>query len=111
MEELKIEYTFDLEDFKEMENIEHSYFPDENITMKLPVEVIISCNSLLPIGINLLLDEFISKALQNEYIDKYLSNKVVVNQAKGSVSIEMNYGYFTIEGLTEKDKQEYKEYK
>ncbi|MCI9182519.1 MAG: hypothetical protein HFG91_00340 [Acholeplasmatales bacterium] len=86
-------------------------FPDENITMKLPVEVIISCNSLLPIGINLLLDEFISKALQNEYIDKYLSNKVVVNQAKGSVSIEMNYGYFTIEGLTEKDKQEYKEYK
>lgn len=32
MEELKIEYTFNLEDFREMENIEHSYFPDENIT-------------------------------------------------------------------------------
>lgn len=32
MEELKIEYTFNLEDFKVIENIEHSYFPDENIT-------------------------------------------------------------------------------
>ena len=32
MEELKIEYIFDLEDFKVMENIEHSYFPNDNIT-------------------------------------------------------------------------------
>lgn len=32
MEKLKIEYTFDLEDFKAMENIEHSYFPNDNIT-------------------------------------------------------------------------------
>lgn len=32
MEELKIEYTFNLEDFKVIENIEHSYFPNENIT-------------------------------------------------------------------------------
>ena len=32
MEELKIDYNFDLDDFKTMENIEHSYFPNENIT-------------------------------------------------------------------------------
>ena len=32
MEELKIDYKFNLEDFKVMENIEHSYFPNENIT-------------------------------------------------------------------------------
>lgn len=32
MEELKIEYKFDLKDFKMMENIEHSYFPNDNIT-------------------------------------------------------------------------------
>lgn len=32
MEELKIEYIFDLEDFKAMENIEQSYFPNDNIT-------------------------------------------------------------------------------
>lgn len=32
MEELKIDYKFNLDDFKTMENIEHSYFPNENIT-------------------------------------------------------------------------------
>ena len=51
MEELKIEYTFDLEDFKEMENIEHSYFPDENIT---PAEEVLNWykrNGLTCIGV------------------------------------------------------------
>ena len=32
MEKYKIEYIFDLEDFKVMENIEHSYFQNDNIT-------------------------------------------------------------------------------
>lgn len=52
MEELKIEYTFDLEDFKEMENIEHSYFPDENIT---PAEEVLNWykkNDLTCIGVS-----------------------------------------------------------
>ena len=32
MEEFKIDYTFSLEDFKDMEKIEHSYFKDDNIS-------------------------------------------------------------------------------
>lgn len=32
MEELKIEYEFNLHDFEEMEDIEHTYFPNDNIT-------------------------------------------------------------------------------
>lgn len=32
MEQLKIEYKFNLKDFETMENIEHSYFPNDNIT-------------------------------------------------------------------------------
>ncbi len=32
MEQLKIEYKFTLEDFETIENIEHSYFPNENIS-------------------------------------------------------------------------------
>ena len=32
MEELKIDYEFNLDDFRTMENIEHSYFPNENIS-------------------------------------------------------------------------------
>ena len=51
MENLKIEYTFDLEDFKTMENIEHSYFPNDNIT---PAEEVLNWynkNNLTCIGL------------------------------------------------------------
>ena len=51
MEELKIDYKFNLEDFKVMENIEHSYFPNDNIT---PAEEVLKWyekNSLTCIGV------------------------------------------------------------
>lgn len=51
MEELKIEYIFNLEDFKAMENIEHSYFPNDNIT---PAEEVLNWykkNNLTCIGL------------------------------------------------------------
>ena len=51
MEELKVEYTFDLEDFKTIEIIEHSYFPNDNIT---PAEEVLNWyrkNDLTCIGV------------------------------------------------------------
>ena len=51
MEELKIDYKFNLEDFKVMENIEHSYFPTDNIT---PAEEVLKWyqkNNLTCIGV------------------------------------------------------------
>ena len=51
MEELKIDYKFNLEDFKIMEDIEHSYFPNDNIT---PAEEVLKWyqrNDLTCIGI------------------------------------------------------------
>ena len=51
MEELKIDYKFSLEDFKVMENIEHSYFPNDNIT---PAEEVLKWydkNNLTCIGV------------------------------------------------------------
>lgn len=51
MEELKIDYKFDLDDFKVMENIEHSYFPTENIS---PAEEVLKWyekNNLTCIGV------------------------------------------------------------
>ena len=51
MEELKIDYNFDLDDFKTMEKIEHSYFPNENIT---PAEEVLKWyekNNLTCIGV------------------------------------------------------------
>ena len=51
MEELKIEYIFDLEDFKAMENIEHSYFPNYNITLAEEVFKWYKKNNLTCIGL------------------------------------------------------------
>ena len=51
MEKLKIDYKFDLEDFKVMENIEHSYFSNDNIT---PAEEVLKWyqrNDLTCIGV------------------------------------------------------------
>ena len=51
MEELIIDYKFDLEDFKVMENIEHLYFPNDNIT---PAEEVLKWydkNNLTCIGV------------------------------------------------------------
>ena len=51
IEELKIDYKFNLEDFKVMENIEHSYFPNDNIT---PAEEVLKWyqkNNLTCIGV------------------------------------------------------------
>lgn len=51
MERLKIEYKFDLKDFEMMENIEQSYFPNENIT---PAEEVLNWykkNDLTCIGL------------------------------------------------------------
>ena len=51
MEELKIEYKFDIEDFKAMENIEKSYFPDDNITPAKEVLNWYKKNNLTCIGL------------------------------------------------------------
>lgn len=51
MEELKIEYKFTLEDFEKMEIIEHSYFPNENITTAQEVQNWYIKNNLTCIGV------------------------------------------------------------
>lgn len=51
LEELKIEYKFDLKDFKMMENIEHSYFPNDNITSAEEVLNLYKKNKLTCLGI------------------------------------------------------------
>ena len=51
MEQLKIEYEFTLQDFEKIENIEHSYFPNENITTSQEVQNWYIKNKLTCIGI------------------------------------------------------------
>ena len=51
MEQLTIDYKFNLKDFKIMEDIEHSYFPNENITEAEEVMKWYQKNNLTCIGI------------------------------------------------------------
>ena len=52
MEQLKIDYKFNLKDFKIMEDIEHSYFPNENIT---EAEEVMKC---IPMRMELFYEQF-----------------------------------------------------
>lgn len=60
MKKLKIDYKFNLKDFKVMEDIEHSYFPNDNIT---PAEEVLKWyqkNDLTCIGVRNINNEVIA---------------------------------------------------
>ena len=112
MEELKIDDKFDLEDFKIMENIEHSYFPNDNITPAEEVlkwyqkndltcigvrnsdnEVIASVN-ILPLNERTFYDIYNNKMNEADVIDSqieiYKNNKEYYLYLS-SISINKNY--------------------
>ena len=112
MEELKIDYKFNLEDFKIMENIEHSYFPNDNITPAEEVlkwyqrndltcigvrnsnnEVIASVN-ILPLNEKTFYDIYNNKMNEADVIDpqieRYEDNKKYYLYLS-SISINKNY--------------------
>lgn len=60
MEQLKIEYKFNLKDFETMENIEHSYFPNDNITTAKEVLNWYTKNNLTCIGVKNLNNQIIA---------------------------------------------------
>lgn len=104
MEELKIEYKFDLKDFKTMENIEHSYFPDANIT---PAEEVLNWykkNNLTCIGLRNCNDEIIAsvnvlplnkKVFYDIYEDKMNEADVVYNQIEEYENNKTYYIYLS----------------
>ena len=60
MEQLKIEYKFNLKDFETMENIEHSYFQNDNITTAKEVLNWYTKNNLTCIGVRNLNNQIIA---------------------------------------------------
>ena len=112
MEELKIDYKFDLEDFKVMEDIEHSYFPNENITPAEEVlkwyqrndltcigvrnsnnEVIASVN-ILPLNEKTFYDIYNNKMNEADVIDSQIEryeNNQEYYLYLSSISINKNY--------------------
>lgn len=57
---MKIEKEFTLSDFKKMEDIEHSYFPDDNITKAEDVLKQYEKNNLTCIGVRNYMDKIIA---------------------------------------------------
>lgn len=112
MEELKIDYKFNLEDFKIMENIEHSYFPNDNITPAEEVlkwyqrndltcigvrngnnEVIASVN-ILPLNEKIFYDIYDNKMNEADVIDSQIErfeNNKEYYLYLSSISINQNY--------------------
>lgn len=112
MEELKVDYKFNLEDFKKMEDIEHTYFSNDNITPAEEVakwyrknnltcvgvrndkKEIIASVSILPLNKNTFMDIYENKINEadvvTEQIEEYQDNKTYYIYLS-SISIEEKY--------------------
>lgn len=79
-QKLKIDYKFNLEDFKKMEDIEHSYFLDDNITQAEEVARWYEENNLTCVGVRNDKDEIIASVsilpLKREIFMKIYENKM-----------------------------------
>lgn len=122
MKELKIDYKFNLKDFEVMEEIEHSYFPNDNIT---PAEEVLKWyqrNNLTCIGVRNSNNEVIAnvnllplkeKTFYDIYNNKINEADVIESQIEtyennkeyylylSSISISQNYrnNYYVITTL------------
>lgn len=112
MEELKIDYKFSLEDFKDMEKIEHSYFGNDNITpaeeclkwfdknnmtcvgVRNSKNKIIASVSILPLKYDVYKDIYDNKMneadVTHEQIEVYKDNRPYYIYL-ASISIDNNY--------------------
>lgn len=85
---------------------------DQNLYMKedLMIQIEISCKKVLPISITFNADQFIQEFLEKEYVEKYISSDVDVKSASLRFNIKLEYGKYTIQELTEEEKENYVEY-
>lgn len=85
-------------------------FEDLSVDAVLDIDVEINCETLFPVQIEMTADEVISKLLKDQYIESYLTDNVQIQNPKFSISIQLEYGNYTIKELTKSEKETYKEY-
>lgn len=112
MEQLKVDYRFNLEDFKKMEDIEHSYFENDNIApadeclkwyekndltcvgVRNEENEIIASVSILPLKKSIFMDIYENKMNEaevvSEQIEEYQDNKTYYIYLS-SISIDEKY--------------------
>lgn len=117
MEELKIDYEFNLYDFKTMENIEHSYFPNENISPAKEVLRWYEKNNLTCIGVRNSNNEVIasvsilplkSKVFNDIYQDKMNEADVISEQIETYENNKSYLLYLSSISINEEYRNNYK---
>lgn len=117
MEELRIEYIFELEDFKTMENIEHSYFPNDNITSAEEVRMWYKKNNLTCIGIRNSNNEIVAsvnilpldkRVFYDIYEDKINEANIVYSQIEEYEDNREYYIYLSSISIDKKYRNNYK---
>ncbi len=77
---------------------------------RIDFDVEISCDTLLPVQIEMTADEVISKLLKDQYIESYLTDNVQIQNPKFSILIQLEYGNYSIKELDDAEKETYKEF-
>ncbi len=117
MDELKIDYKFDLKDFKIMEDIEHSYFPNENITEAEEVMRWYQRNNLTCIGVrtsdNVIIASVNVLPLKKDVFDDIYENRmneadVVYEQIEKYENNKSYYIYLSSISIDKKYRNNYK---
>lgn len=83
------------------------YIPTEQLESKLYLEVCISCQSLLPVRLEVVADDIIKEILQKKYIEEYLSENVIVKNATYSFGMDIQFGKYQIASSSEEEKEKY----
>jgi len=117
MEKLKLEYKFDLEDFKAMEKIEHSYFSDDKITTAEEVMRWYEKNDMTCIGIRNMDNQIIASVsilplkkdvFYDIYEDKINEADVEYHQIERYKDNDSYYIYLSSISIDKKYKNNYK---
>ncbi len=83
------------------------YIPTEELESKLYCEMRISCQSLLPVYLEVVADDIIKEILQKKYIEEYLSEDVIVQKAFFSIGMYILFDKYQITPLSQEEKEKY----
>lgn len=85
----------------------NSYIESSDSSLKLKINLTISCQSLLPVMIDFQADELLGSILEDKYLEKYTNSSVEVNSSSLSFVLKIEYGKYNIEELADIDKLSY----
>lgn len=80
---------------------------DLNFTNGLYIYVEVASSTLLPISIQIEADDLIKEILESEYLNKYANAQIIVSNAKFKTELTIEYGNYSVEPLTQEEKEQF----